>query len=128
MNVIEEIKDKLRKYSYNHYEANEHSISIFPDSDNGFIVHFVVSGNKYTVFFNGWHEDFLDKQEALKCFAFGLSRECRLKEYRRGNFAYKWTVESNIDGEWLEESSTGLLIFPFWKKAEIRYFQNRLTS
>src|SRR5262249_14251262 len=47
-----------------------------------------------TVYFNGWHENFSDPSEALDCFVFGLSDECRLKEHRRGNVAYRWTVES----------------------------------
>ena len=32
------------------------------------------------------------KNEALNVFARGLSNQYRLKEYMRGNFAYKWTV------------------------------------
>jgi hypothetical protein len=66
------------------------SISVLPSADNGFTVTLRVSGEGYTVFFDGWHEDFNDQEEALNCFAFGLADECRLKESRRGGFAYKW--------------------------------------
>lgn len=126
MNPIEEIKTKLRKYPHAEYESNQSSISVFPTSDKGFTVGLIVNRKGYTISFNGWHEDFQSKEKALNCFAFGLSDECRLKEYRRGNFAYKWSVESQENGQWVEDSTTGLLLFPFWKKEEICYLQNNL--
>jgi hypothetical protein len=89
MDVIEEINAKLVKYPHARYEADANSISVFPISDDGFTVSPAASQNTYTVSFAGWHEDFRDKDEALNCFAFGLTTDCRLKEYRRGKFAYK---------------------------------------
>ena len=65
------------------------------------------------MFFNGWREDFQQPEEALDCFAFGLSDECRLKETRRGSFAYRWTVESKQNGEWVADSETGLFLSRF---------------
>lgn len=128
MNVIEEIKAKLQKYPQAQYESDDDSISVFPISDDGFTVSLVVSQDSYTLSFNGWHEDFQNKEEALNCFAFGLSSDCRLKEYRRGRFAYRWTVESKEDGCWVEDSTTGLFLFPFWMRKEIAYLQNDLTT
>ena len=86
-NAIEQIKERLRKYPDIRYEADASSISVLPTSNNGFTVDLNVNQSQYTVSFNGWHEDFEKEDEALDCFAFGLSDECRLKEYRRGNFA-----------------------------------------
>ena len=60
---------------------------VLPTSNHGFSVGLDVSQSHCTVSFNGWHEDFQKEDEALDCFAFGLSDECRLKECRRGNFA-----------------------------------------
>ena len=128
MNLIEEIKAKLQKYPHAKYESTANSISVFPTSNNGFTVGLTVNQNSYTVSFDGWHEDFESGEEALDCFAFGLSSECRLKEYRRGNFAYKWTVESKENGEWVEDGTTGLLLFPFWMSKEVRYLQNDLIG
>ena len=129
MPLIEEIKSKLSKYPAARYQSNTSSISVLPNSTDGFAVDIVVNGNNhYTVSFNGWHEDFEDEDEAKNVFAFGLSDECRLKECRRGSFAYKWTLESLEHGEWIEQSTTGLLIFPFWKKASVHYLQNNLLS
>jgi len=126
MNLIDDIKVRLNKYPAARYESDDSTITVFPQSPDGFAVTLVVNnGNVYTISFGGWHEDFEGEEEALNVFAFGLSRECRLKEYRRGNFAYKWTVEYLDDeGQWREESTTGLLLFPFWKKMSVRYLQN----
>lgn len=41
------------------------------------------------VYFNSWHEEFDDEDEALNCSAFGLSSECRLKEFNRNGEPYK---------------------------------------
>ena len=128
MNVIEEIEARLQKYPHAKYESAADSISVFPTSDDGFTVNLVVHQNSYTVSFNGWHEDFQNVEEALNCFAFGLSSDCRLKEYRRGRYAYKWTVEAKENGEWVADSSTGLFLFPFWLKKESRYLQNKLIA
>lgn len=128
MNVIEEIKANLQKYPHAKSESNSSSISVFPTSDDGFTVGLTVNQDSYTVSFDGWHENFQDKEEALNCFAFGLSPDCRLKEYRRGNFAYKWIVESKENGGWVEDSTTGLFLFPFWMKKEVRYLQNDLIG
>ena len=124
--MIEEIKTRLQKYPHAKYESDADSISVFPTSDDGFTVSLTVNQKSYTVSFNGWHEDFQNEEDALNRFAFGLSSECRLKECWRGSFAYKWTVESKENGEWVEDSSTGLFLFPFWKKKESRYLQNNL--
>src|SRR5688572_25946250 len=115
MGTIEKIKAKLQKYPQVKYECDRNSISVFPTSDDGFTVSLTVDQDSYSVSFNGWHEDLQSEEEALNCFAFGLSSECRLKEYRRGNFAYKWRVESQEKGKWVGDDTTGLLLFPFWK-------------
>lgn len=92
----------------------------------GFPVALAVSGNEYVVSFAGWHEHFTSPEEALNCFAFGLSEECRLKAHKRGDFAHRWTVESQKNGAWVEDSTTGLLFFPFWRRPEVTHLQNRL--
>src|SRR4029077_5919119 len=97
-------------------------------TESGFKVGFDVAPGRYTVSFNGWHEDFDDVSEALDCFAYGLSDECRLKEYRRGNAAYRWAVEAKQKGQWVAHSETGLFLFPFWRRANVVYLQNSLIS
>ena len=89
---------------------------------------FECADDSYTVFFEGWHEEFDDSEEALNCLAFGLSKDCRLKEHSRGSTPYKWTVEY-LDGDnWEESSTTGTFFFPFWKSKKMRYLQNNLID
>jgi hypothetical protein len=128
MKAIQEIKTRLQKYPDVKYEAGANHIRVFPTSREGFAVELTAAKNDYMVHFNGWHETFADEEEALNCFAFGLSTECRLKEYRRWRVAYKWTIEYKEADNWIEDSTTGLLIYPFWGKLEIRYLQNDIIS
>ena len=128
MNAIEVIQEKLRKYPHVRSDIRASSVTVAPTLSDGFTVRLEIAGTRHTVFFNGWHEVFEQQDEALECFAFGLSDECRLKEYRRGNFAYRWIVESKKDGKWVEDSETGLLLFPFWKPKQIYYLQNNLIT
>ena len=128
MNAIEQIKERLRKYPHVKCEVGVSSITVLPTSNDGFTVGLDLTRSQFTVSFNGWHEDFPVEDEALDCFAFGLSDECRLKESRRGGFAYRWAVESKDNGKWVAGSETGLFFFPFWKPKEVRYLQNNLIA
>ena len=127
-NAIEQIKERLRKYPHVTYEADAFSVRVLPTSNDGFTVSLDINQNEYSVSFNSWHENFQKEDEALDCFAFGLSDECRLKEFRRGNFAYRWTVESRQNGSWVADSETGLFLFPFWKPKKVCYLQNNLIA
>lgn len=113
MGPIEIIKDKLKKYPYVKFVETEDSITILPVDEDGFEIALYVGDEKshepYKVHFNGWHEDFDDSSQALECLAFGLSDECRLKEYSRGGNPYRWTIEHSQDGAWHEDSTTSLL-------------------
>jgi hypothetical protein len=78
----------------------------------------------YTVHFEGWHEDFESPEQALNCFAFAFSGECRLAITYRGRFPVKWVLEYLREGCWYPESEVGLLLVPFWRPARVEYRQN----
>jgi hypothetical protein len=129
MNLIQEIKNKLTKYPGVRYESGASWITVFPSSDDGFEVSLMLNGgSEYMISFSAWHVDLSSPEEALNLFAMGLSDGCRLKEYRRGTFAYKWTLEYLEDGEWTEDETTALVLFPFWRKRAVRYLQNHLLT
>jgi len=132
MDIIEKIREKLGRYPQIKFEESDNSITILPVSDDGFEVALYVddshSREPYQVCFNGWHEYFSDPTEALECFVFGLSDECRLRQHSRNGKAYRWTVEFRRDGHWHEESTTSHLWVPFWKSSSVEYFQNRLIT
>jgi len=124
MSAISQIIEKLTKYPELSYEKEGNSISVTPD--NGFLVWLTETESNLTVGFSGWHEEFSDIEEALNCFAFGLSSKCRLKIYRRGDTEYKWIVHVQHENEWSDDSETGLFFFPFWRKKEIICLQNAI--
>ena len=79
MSAIDEILSKLKKYPQVSFQVAPHSVTVNPTSVNGFKVSLEVIGGIFRVYFEGWHEEFSKENEALNCFAFGLSEECRLR-------------------------------------------------
>jgi len=132
MNPTNEILNKLKKYPSLDYDSGDGYVTVHPVSKDGFTVRFDTvigeSDNPYIVSFEGWHEHFDDAEEALNCFAYGLSSHCRLRVHERGGKAYKWTLETNEDGTWVPYSSTGWFIFPFWRPLKIRCLQNDIIN
>ena len=126
MKIIAEIKERLKQYPELSVEEDSNGISVTPEG--GFTVWAADHGNSYIIGFEGWHEEFKEPDEALNCFAWGLSNECRLKIISRGGKPHKWTVQSLENGQWVGESTTGLLFFQFWRKKTISYKQNAVIN
>jgi hypothetical protein len=103
------------------------TIVVDPKTANGFVVSLIERGDKWVVHFDGWHQHFASEDDAVRCVVFGLSRDCRLKVEYRGSVARRWTVEARTDHGWREDSTVGLLWFPFWRRARIEYRQNDLN-
>lgn len=125
ISVVEDIKARLQKYPTTRHESGESWIRVLPASSDGFGVQLSAGSNSYVVSFEGWHDDFDREDDALNCFAFGLSSECRLKVWSFAGFDYKWTLEHFEDGAWIEDSTVGLLVVPLCKR-RFRYLQNNI--
>ena len=128
MDVIADIKARLAKYPGARFEETATSIKVLPEDETGFPVTMYATPAGFTVHFHGWHEDFASAEEALNCFAFGLSARCRLRVVYRGAMPTKWIVEVQREGEWVAYSETGLIFIPLWLPRRIVYLQNRLVS
>ncbi len=128
MTTIEKVTRKLAAYSAIQWTSDAHSIRVETPKSGGFSVWLKVNDPGFTVGFDGWHEEFDTEEEALNCFAFGLSDRCRLKVVRRGNFDCSWTVESKSNGEWTEDSTVGLFLVPFWRRKRVEHRQNSLLQ
>ena len=128
MPAIAAIREKLQRYPQLRYDDTAHSITVHPSTPDGFPVSLYVRGDRYTVHFAGWHEEFDSESEALNCFAFGLSEQCRLRVSSRGSCDYRWTVQHCRDGAWRDDSEAGLILFPFWLRRSERYLQNHSTK
>jgi hypothetical protein len=125
MNPINVIRKQLHDHPGVTLEEDHKFICVKPRNDQGFNVSLQDEGMHFTVTYGeGWHDHFNSAQDALNCFYFGLSNNCRLKTVLAGDFPYKWTVEYNEGNEWLEDSSTNLIFFPFWRTRHHIYQQN----
>ena len=124
-------RDRLmRKLEANHvpYSHTSSSIEIARQDEFGFGVDLRTGSKGFTVFFEGWHEEFTSEDEAVSCVTFGLSEACRLAVTYRGQMPVKWTVESRKGDRWSADSETGLLWVPFWLRKRVVYRQNRWLS
>ena len=126
MEIFEKIKEELKRYPEVKCEINNNILVVRPRTEHGFEVAISVDVDEYTVSYEGWHETFKNAEEALKCFAFGLGDQCRLKVTYRGKSPFKWTVEFLNEEQWQEDSTTGLLLAPFWQRKQVKYFSNSI--
>jgi hypothetical protein len=127
MNAIQKIKAKL-SVSDVQYSESADRIEVHPRDRSGFTVGLRITPSGFTVNFEGWHEEFSSEDEAVDCFAFGLSSKCRLAIVFRGATEAKWMVEAFENGVWRRDSETGLLLQPFWRPARVEYRQNRVLE
>jgi len=128
MSAVEKIVGRLRLYPRVTYVREGMSIRIPPQAPEGFEVGLSESNGVFRVWFEGWHEEFESESDALNCFVFGLSDACRLRVSMRGTMAYRWTMQSILDEEWVDDSETGLLFFAFWKRRSEVILQNRVID
>lgn len=128
MTAIEEIEQRLARYPHLTCTVRDNAIKVDAPSPEGFDLVFVENSGEWIVFYDGWHEHFDNKEEALNCFAFGLSRNCRLEVTLRGSYPYRWRVQSRDGGAWQTDSTTTLLFFPFWRRRRVEYRQNDVLA
>jgi hypothetical protein len=129
MTAIEKIECKLKKYPNARYSVERDTITVEATDSNGFSVWLSDNKPRYTVGYDGWHDEFDNEDEALSAFAFGLSEDCRLKVVWRGDTECAWIVEGRDEtGQWISDSTTSLLFTAFWRKKTTTYRQNRLIK
>ena len=122
----EAILAKLDKYTGIEVDVHETSISVTCQNLDSFDLSIFAYRDVFQVSFDGWHEQFDAVDDALNCFAFGLSEECRLRVVSRGQMDCSWTLQSRENGNWVDDTTTGLMLIPFWRRAQVRYCQNNI--
>lgn len=129
MTAIEEIRARFeRKHPILNFVVQGNSLTVPAFHENGFDVILLESDRDWMVSYDGWHEHFDNKEDALGCFGFAFSEKCRLKVFLCGDSPYKWTVETIENGNWTEMSTTGLIPFTFWRRKKVVYKQNSLPN
>ena len=124
MKALETIKNKLSKYPHIIYRIEGNTLSIEPKDEKGFPITFSCHESEYSVSFGNWHGRFTSEEDAIDFVGLGLSKNCRLREVSRGGKAFRWTIESIIDGKWHTVYETAFLSLKFWKKPTEVIFQN----
>ena len=127
---LDAIREKLRRYPQLSVVDADDGITVKAQTADGFDVSFHTDGDEYTVQMAGWHArfDLTQRETALNCFAFGLSDTARLEVHSRGGKDYLWTLESLEDDGWRPDSTTGLLLYPFWRRKTVRYLRNAVIA
>lgn len=126
MSAIDRIRVRLAAYPRISYRVEGRTITIDPANPEGFSVWLTEDGDEIVVGFEGWHEHFASEEDALNCFAFGMGDQCRLRIDFRGDFPYRWTAEARAEAGWQADSTTGVLLAPFWRPKRTTYYQNQL--
>ena len=128
-NTLNKILEKLKNHPDIIYSVTDNSVTVTPHDNNGFPVTLTCCGDNYfVVAYDFWHEEFNNEKEALNCFLFGLSDECKLKVSKSGQRLFKSTVEFCDNGVWTASSTTGRINFTFWKKTTVDYLQNHFIK
>ncbi len=127
--TIKKIVEKLEQYPNVSYDLEDNFILIKDNRKSGFPVTLKVEkGDSFIVTYALWHEKFNKQEEALDCFVFGLTNQCRLKLTKKGNRIVKYTVQNKEDKKWLDDSTTGFIDIAFWKETKVEYLQNNLIK
>jgi hypothetical protein len=125
--MFEELLRKLNDCGQVRYEAGADFIRVLPTRPVGFPVKIEwVWGTHFTVFLDGWHQDFDSYEEAVRCFTLAVSGHYRLKTRSKGGFRFRWTVEYWDGSDWVEDSTSTDLFYPFWKPTSTNYLRNHL--
>ncbi len=131
MNAIQRLEARLGQMDGLVWERDGATLRVLPTEQDGFEVAITVDdqpagggGRRYMVSFDGWHEYFTNEDNAVECFAFGLSDACRLFRWSREGRAYRWTVEALTDDGWVKGRTVGMLLFPLVDAADVHCFQN----
>jgi hypothetical protein len=106
------------------YSRGDGAITIEPRTPVGFTIRLEDGDPEATLYCDGWHMHFSDREGCLKAFKWLFEAKPRLKVVSRGNYEYSWTLEWLEDDAWQSVSTTCLLVFPFWRRKQTRYKTN----
>jgi hypothetical protein len=125
--ALERLMSKLREAGVG-FVVEDDCVLVPKPKNAGFAVRFEETEDGFVVHYDGWREAFSCEMRAVDCFVFGLSDRCRLKVFRRGSEAYRWTVQYFADGQWLEGSTLGTCAAELWQERSVEYKQNAVLK
>ena len=125
--MIDEIRNILQENGVTYSEDNGW-IWVKPQSEDGFEVGCAEDDRFAYVSCSGWHEEFEDKEDARNCFLNALTPRVRILITTRGSYEHKWEYQALEDDLWQGYGVTGLLVFPFWRRAKQIAKSNRVFN
>jgi hypothetical protein len=133
--IIDEIEKRVARFPEARVERGGLWIRCLPCNPDGFTVGLKVEesvkGDRYSVFYEGPHTQFLSRTAAVTAFGWGLSNGCRLKEYSTKGKPYRWIIELKWGESWeqgWDYMPWSNAVWQFWHKPTIRYLQNHLID
>jgi hypothetical protein len=127
MNVLQLAEDHVRQYPALRYQRRALSLLVDPPNPNGFPVTLEVTRDGFVVRLAGWHEEFEEEREALDCFRFAFSPQCRLRVASRNGVDCEWTLQVRDEDGWQTDTTVEKKKFHLWKAKEVRYLHNILA-
>ncbi len=124
MDPIQVIKSRLHKHPHLRFRESPNAIEVEAPCESGFSVGFTAEPDEFTVHFEGWHEHFETAEEALNCFAMGLTCEIRLAITYRGASPVRYVLQYRDGDSWSDDSTTGLILQPIWRRARTELREN----
>jgi hypothetical protein len=131
---LADIAERLSRFPATKAEVTSSSVAFIPSAPNGFSVKIVLlqrSPPFYSVYYNGWHEEFAHPADARLAFAFGLSNICRLREFSRDGVAYRWIADFWTEKHWKPDWEIIRFLpvtFKLWQKPNVAHLQNTLID
>ena len=126
MNVLQLAEEYVRRFPALRYQRRALSLHVDPPNPNGFPVAIEVTRDGFVVHLSGWQDAFEEERDALDCFRFAFSPQCRLRVASRGGVDCEWTLEFRDEDGWQSDKSVEKRSFQIWKSKEVRYLHNIL--
>ena len=124
--IRDELAEVLVQCRGAEFEQSDKRIRVLARDAGGFDVTWIDAAPEFIVCFAGWHATMGDAQSAVRLFALGLTRRCRLTIELIGARPRRWLVERQeaADDAWHEIGETSHLTFKLWRPLRVVQQQN----
>ena len=124
--VRDELNEVLALCQGAEIERSDKRIRVVAAGGHGFDVTWIDAAPEFIVCLGGWHATLSDAQSAVRLFALGLTRRCRLTVELIGARPRRWLVERQEEtgGAWHEIGETSLLMLELWRPLRVVQQQN----
>lgn len=110
-------------------ERSAAGLTVAAQSLSGFDLSIWVEAGVYVLTFDGWTEEFEDRNAAARLFISALRGEARLKVDCIGDKRWRWTLETLCDGDrWHPQSTIGHAVWRLWGARSVIHLRNAFSN